>query len=162
MAIRAGLLLVAMTGMATAQDAEPVRDTVGNWLIECVDATCVVSQTLLDAETNQRVVILTLQEAGADRMAGTLQLPFGLALQAGVQLSLGGVALDAAVPISTCMPIGCLVQLGFETDVLDGFASGDTLSVSVIIFDSGEMATFVLEMEGLSAARDRAASLVAG
>ena len=51
-----------------------------------------------------------------------------------------------------------MVQRGFEADVLDEFAVGDSLSV-IIILDSGETATFVLEMDGLADARTYAADL---
>jgi len=158
-AARAALVWGAAAGMAAAQEVEVVRDTVGDWVIECAGDTCAISQALIQAETNQRVVTLTVQEAGGGRMAGTLQLPFGLALQAGVQLRLGGVALDAALPVSTCVPVGCLVQLGFEADVLAGFAEGDTLSASIVVLDGGEVVTFVLEMDGLAQARARASDL---
>jgi len=154
----AGAFVMGMAGAAHAQQTPP--QTVGDWQIECtqteVGPQCILSQTLSQTSTNQRVVTLALQETGDGRMAGNLLMPFGLFLAAGVQLTIGDRALDARLPFSTCLPVGCIVPIGFEASIIADFAAGSTLSLTVIIADSGEPATFTLEMSGLEAARTQA------
>src|SRR5690606_7073926 len=122
---RIRLLLSALFGIALFQGgaasaqglpggASALNETHGDWSLACATSEaatrCAISQTLLDGPNRQRVLALDLQP-GENGMAGTLLLPFGLALSHGASLAIDEAAPMPPLPVATCLPQGCIAPL---------------------------------------------------
>jgi len=164
-----GLVLVlGGAGAATAQGlpggATSLNETHGDWTVACVapeaTVTCVVSQVQVNNESRQRVLSVELQAAeGGNTAAGTLVMPFGLALERGVLL-----AIDESEPLpplrfSTCLPTGCLVPLVFNQGAVTALRAGTVLGARAVANAGGQEVNFTISLRGFPSALARAAEL---
>ncbi len=147
--------------------ASSLNETHGDWVVICAvvegDTRCLVSQTQSESQSGQRVLTVelvpTTEPAGA---AGVIVLPFGLALGAGASLTLDEKPLaEAALPFSTCLPIGCLVPLELTPDQVTALQAGTTLSIASVASDSGQEVAFSVSLTGFTSAIKRAGELLA-
>lgn len=145
--------------------ASSLNETHGDWTVICAvveaETRCLVSQNQTDGQSGQRVLTLELVPAADGGAEGVLVLPFGLALAAGAGLAVDEKPLaEAALPFSTCLPIGCLVPLDLGQEQLAALKTGEALAVATQANDGGRPVDFSISLKGFTSALERAAGLL--
>jgi invasion protein IalB len=118
----AGAALVAGLSIAGGAEApisaEPAagatkstRQVVGDWVVACAAAdqghkSCVMSQTLASEKLRKTVSVLMIGKDQTGKLKGSLRLPIGVSLAAGVVIGIDGQD-PFTVPYSACHRIGC-------------------------------------------------------
>jgi len=136
----------------------------GDWTVSCQmngpDKLCVVSQSLGNAGTGERVLAIELSMPAPNRAEGMLLMPFGLKLADGIQFQVDGSGLGAAPrPFLTCIANGCLVPLTFDEPTLAALRVGKKLSVAGMRADNGQQVSLDVSLTGFTAATSRAVEL---
>lgn len=94
-----------------------------DWTVSCDERGCVVSRSMLQAETNRRFLTLTFAldaDAGFAQMA--LFVPLGTAVQKPLTMLAGPIQREYA--FTTCLADGCVI--------LDQVAVDDVLNMSIL------------------------------
>lgn len=164
----AGLAMALMIGPGTvasayAQDAtveaEPApqstapQSTAPNWLVTCsnqIDAarlTCSMSQSVVLAANGTRLMTAVVQPKD-DGHELELVLPFGLDLQAGVQLVIDQTDWQK-LPVSTCEAGACYSAMPLDAAAITRLTEGAALDVK-LINRQGEEVTLSLTLAGFS------------
>lgn len=161
-------LVLGGAGTAAAQGlpggATTLNETHGDWTVACTTpegtVRCAVSQVQVNSQSRQRVlsVELTATEGGA-AATGTLVMPFGLALDQGVVLSIDEGEFLPPLRFSTCLPAGCVVPLAFNADAVTAMRTGTALKAKAAANDSGQEVNFSISLSGFTSALARAAEL---
>ncbi|QYM74492.1 invasion associated locus B family protein [Pseudochrobactrum sp. Wa41.01b-1] len=141
--------------------ASSLNETYKDWRVACVQQgnakRCVLSQ--VQAQQNgQRVLAIELNAPTANTVSGTLILPFGLALDAGVTFQIDEKPDMQPVRFRTCIPGGCLVNVSFDAAALVVLRAGAALKVKATA-DGGAAAPFSISLQGFGTALDRVAAL---
>jgi invasion protein IalB len=141
--------------------ASSVNETFQDWAVSCVLQAgvkrCVLSQ-IQTQQNGQRVLGVELNAPAADVVTGTLMLPFGVALDAGVTLQVDDLAPMAPLRFRTCLPAGCVVSLSFDAATVVAMRAGSSLKLKAVADGGGEV-PFTISLAGFSAALDRTAAL---
>ncbi|QYO78967.1 invasion associated locus B family protein [Devosia salina] len=144
-------------------NASSLLESHGSWQLVCTSpegtVRCVLSQTQL-AENRQKVLSIELSH-GDDRntASGVLVLPFGLDLARGITYRLDEDQASAVQPFRTCLPVGCLVDIAFDADMVASLGTGDQLDV-IATADGGQEIAFSISLAGFSNAHDRMNALL--
>jgi invasion protein IalB len=146
-----------------ASGANSISETHGDWTLICgVQAAakvCVITQTLGDERSGQRVVTLEFEAAG-EGTEGTLMMPFGLRLSDGVRTQIGGVTVGEPAAFATCYDRGCLASFSMDAEVTALLKRGQELNLIAIADDSGESVVVKASLIGFSSALARSVELV--
>lgn len=164
-------LLLALSAPAAAQSgglpggASSLNETHGDWTVICAvveaETRCLISQNQTDGQSGQRLLTLELVPAADGGAEGVLVLPFGLALMAGAGLAVDETPLAAAaLPFSTCLPLGCLVPLDLAAEQLAALKAGQALAIATHANEGGQEIVFSVSLKGFTSALDRAAGLL--
>jgi invasion protein IalB len=160
--------VVAAAGSGAAGQGLPggatsVRETFSDWQLICESAegnvVCAVSQALRQEASQQLVLAVELIPASAQMAAGTVVMPFGLRLSEGVAMSIDDSSRSGAQPFSTCLPVGCMVPVVFETDAVAALRAGSVLTLSAVVEETGDTLELPVSLQGFAAAYDRALAL---
>ncbi len=162
--ILAVALVAAATAGAAGQQlpggASSVRETFEDWQLICESregaAVCAISQALRQQDSQQLVLAVELIPASPDMAGGTVVMPFGLRLPEGVAMGIDDRSRSAAQPFSTCLPVGCIVPVVFETEALAALRGGAVLTLSAVVEESGDALDMQVSLKGFSAAYERA------
>jgi invasion protein IalB len=162
----AAIALAAPVGAQTSGTlpggANSVQETFENWIVACVQQGaakhCALSQQQADQQSRQRVLAIELTASSPDAVAGTLLLPFGLALDSGVTLQIDDAPAGAPLRFRTCLPAGCLIPLSFDAARAATLRKGANLRVNAVA-DGGKDAVFTISLKGYPAALDRMIAL---
>lgn len=168
-AIRSVTVFVVMcAGPAFAQGlpggASSLNEKHGDWTVACAmrenAVNCAISQTQVRGENRQRVLTVELTATeGGNAASGTLVMPFGLALDQGVVLSINEGEFLPPLRFSTCLPTGCLVPLVFDKAAVTAMRAGTALKAKAAANGSGKEVNFSISLAGFSSALARAAEL---
>jgi invasion protein IalB len=143
--------------------ASSLQETYESWTVSCriVEGrkSCGLSQVRGNQQTGQRSFAIELHPPRDGKTEGTLVLPFGLALAAGIKLTLDDKPLGQTVPFSTCIPNGCLVPVSFPTVATDAIKKAKALTITATPSGGSEPVAFAIALEGFTAAFARAAEL---
>jgi invasion protein IalB len=144
--------------------ASSVQETYGSWIVSCriVDSrkACTLSQVQRNQQTGQRSFAVELKPPRDGKTDGLLVMPFGLALSAGVKLTLDDKPLGPTpTPFSTCVPDGCLVPVSFPTAATDSIKKAKTLTVSANPLGQGDPLTIAVALDGFAPALARTSDL---
>lgn len=162
------VLAVALSGalaMAQGTPAGPsaLRETYHDWTVSCAGQgqarRCAVSQQQRQ-RNGQRVLAVEFVPARDGALAGTLVLPFGLALDRGVALGLDQAAPGAPLPFRTCLASGCIVPITITAATLKAYREAASLKLNMIAGDTGQPVAFALSLKGLGPALDRTLALL--
>lgn len=139
----AGIAMAALAGAARAEapasveaaKAQPVVQTIGDWLVACEAETkghksCVLSQTLVSEKLNKTVGVLTIDKDAAGKLKGALRLPVGVSLPAGVVVDVEGKAA-LTVPYAACRRSGCFAQFDLTEPLLSQMRKASKISAVV-------------------------------
>lgn len=151
-------------GATSAQDAKGERVQAAGegvklppWIVTCsnanaaADLACVMQQSLLLASTGQRVATVTIQKADAGTVA-ILQLPHGIRLPAGVEVSIDdrpGTRLD----IESADESGSYARFVLDDAAIKAMQAGSLFKISATAL-SGDTLTLELSLGGFSKAYD--------
>ncbi len=144
--------------------ATSLNETHGDWTVACTtperNVRCAVSQVQINNENRQRVLSVELTATeGGNTASGTLVMPFGLALDEGVALSIDEGEPLVALRFSTCLPAGCLVPLTFDQNAIAAMRTGTALKSKAVANGSGQEVNFSISLSGFTSALARAAEL---
>ncbi len=143
--------------------ASSIQETFGAWNVSCRIAegrkACTFSQVRGNQQTGQRSFAIELRAPRDGKTEGVLVLPFGLALAAGVKLTLDDKPLGQTIPFSTCVPDGCLVPVSFPTVATDAIKNAKALTVTATPTGNAEPVTFPFALDGFAAALARISDL---
>lgn len=141
--------------------ASSLNETYRDWRVACAQQgtakQCAMSQAQAQ-QNGQRVLAIELAAPVGNLVTGTLALPFGLALDAGVTFQIDDKSAMAPVRFRTCVPAGCLVNLGFDAPMIVALRAGSVLKVKATA-DGGAAAPFSISLQGFGTALDRVAAL---
>ncbi|MBB6413244.1 invasion associated locus B family protein [Mesorhizobium sangaii] len=144
--------------------ASALSETHGDWTVNCqisgATKTCSLSHQQFNKQNNQRLLAIELSSKTGEDAAGTLALPFGLALAKGVSLSIDDQKLDGSLPFNTCQVVGCLVPVAFDGTLTPLLKSGTTLKIDAFAADTGQAVTFSIPLNGFAGALARTAELL--
>jgi invasion protein IalB len=141
--------------------ASSLNETYKDWRVACAQQgnqkRCVLSQ--VQAQQNgQRVLAIELNAPSGNTVAGTLVLPFGLALDAGVSFQIDERPAMQPMRFRTCMPAGCLVSVSFDAAMIVALRVGTALKIKAMA-DGGAATPFSVSLQGFATALDRVAAL---
>jgi len=160
---------MAVCGSAQAQaggsplpgGASSLSETYKDWSVSCAQQgaakQCAMSQVQTQ-QNGQRVLAVELLPPNGAAVAGSLVLPFGLALDAGVTLQVDDKPKPAPVHFRTCVPAGCIVPLTMDVQMLADLRAGAVLKV-LAVADGGAAAPFSISLQGFGTALDRLTAL---
>lgn len=173
LAVIAAIVIGAAAPGARAQDAAPslpggassLQETFQDWRVTCgivnQAKVCALSQQQVRQQDNQRLLAVELRPAPGDTVTGTLILPFGLKLAAGVTMQVDDNAPVPPAYFSTCLPAGCLVPLTLDAAQVGQLRAGAAVKLVAQAADTGQEVTFSISLKGFSGALDRVVALVA-
>lgn len=150
----------AERGAELPNGASSLQETYQDWSLTCRSSprtACAILQQQAQ-RSGRRVLAVELQRKSGDVLAGTLVLPFGLSLDAGVSLRIDDAAAFKSSRFSTCVPAGCLVPLSFDAKTVAALRAGSTLKVKAQSVDARQL-TFSISLKGFAAAFQRLKSL---
>jgi invasion protein IalB len=151
-------LFLAASSIATAQQPPPRPPAAGpgrpapaadqspavreqafqDWKLRCVriqanqPEQCVVFAELLTTDTGQRIInFAVVVVPGQPAPIGTLTLPLGLFLPAGIQIAIDGQN-PLAAPLTTCVAEGCQVSLNLDAGILPRMQAGRQTNVTFV------------------------------
>jgi len=164
--------LAAAVGSAAGQaegnlpgGASSLQERHGDWLVTCgvvpqngaTGKACVLSQQQVDQSNNRRILSVEFRPT-PDGAAGTLILPFGLALARGITIGVDDAAPGDPVPFGTCLPVGCIVRLPVTGPLMDAMKRGTSLKIAAVAA-GGQETNFSASLSGFSAALNRTVEL---
>lgn len=144
--------------------ASSLNETHGDWTVACAapDETvrCAISQTQVEGESGQRILAIELMaDTGAGSAQGTLVMPFGLDLDAGIRLGVDEADPFASLRFSTCLPAGCLVPLAFDGETISALRNGTALTIGAVASGSAQEIALSVSLGGFGSALARVADL---
>jgi len=172
----AAAALAIAAAPAIADDATPtlpgganaISEVHDDWTVRCgvaqngaagAKSTCGISQQQLDNKTKRRVLLLGLAAGDNGGVQGSLVLPFGLLLDAGVTFQIDdGPRTATASHFRTCLPVGCVVVIDWPASTVTALRSAKKLTVAAQ-GENSQPATFTVSMKGFGSALDRAIAL---
>ncbi|ODT18689.1 MAG: Invasion associated locus B family protein [Mesorhizobium sp. 65-26] len=143
--------------------ASALSETHGDWTVNCqatvTTKTCTLSHQQFNKQSGQRLLAIELASKSGEDAAGTLALPFGLALSNGITLEVDDKKLDGSLQFSTCQMVGCLVPVSFDGDVMPLLKAGTTLKINAVAADTQQPVNFTISLNGFGSALARTAAL---
>lgn len=143
--------------------ASQLQETHGDWRVTCAQQdsqrVCTFSQQQTDKDSRQLVLGIELKASGADRVDGTIVLPFGLAVDKPVIAQIDDAGASQSLHFRTCVPIGCLVPIGFDANSIASLRKGASLTVKSTAADGVQETVFKISLKGFASALDRTAAL---
>jgi invasion protein IalB len=148
---------------ALPNGASQLSETYGDWTLNCSMGTkvCTLSQALVNKE-GQRAFLIELRVAKDGASEGTIVMPFGLKLEAGVLLKLDDKDMGQGLRFSTCVAQGCVLPINFPIAGMNAIRNGKALAVGALNVADGQLVTFTISLNGFSVAVDRAIALANG
>ena len=151
----------AVVGLPNGANA--ISETYGDWTLNCgADKGakfCTLSQTQVNKE-GQRAFAVELRMAKDGSGEGTILMPFGLKLDAGVVLKLDDQSIGEGLRFSTCMAQGCLLPVSFPSAGMEAIRHARTFTVGALNVSNNQLLTIGISLNGFAVALDRAVQVV--
>ena len=145
--------------------ASALSETHGDWTVNCqvtgTNKVCSLSHQQFNKQSGQRLLAIELTTKTGQDAAGTLALPFGLALANGISLEIDDKKLDGTLQFNTCQAVGCLVPVTFDADITPLMQNGTTLKINATAADTTQPISFTISLNGFGSALARTADLSA-
>ncbi|RUX46628.1 Invasion associated locus B family protein [Mesorhizobium sp. M4A.F.Ca.ET.020.02.1.1] len=145
--------------------ASALSETHGDWVVNCqvngAARACSLSHQQFSKQTNQRLLAIELSTKTGEDAAGTLALPFGLALAKGITLEIDDKKLEGILQFNTCQAVGCLGPVAFDADTTPLLQNGTSLKVNAVAADTAQPISFSISLNGFGGALARTAELSA-
>ena len=157
----------ATNGSDLPGGATSLNESHGDWTVSCRVVqdkdkqqvkSCAMSQQQVNKQKQRALeVSLVPQKDGSAR--GVILLPFGLAVTKGVTVDVDGDALGKPMDFSTCVPVGCLVPVDFDTASIKKIAKGQKMQISAVA-PNGQKITLAASLNGFTSAFNRTGELL--
>ncbi|MCA3260961.1 MAG: invasion associated locus B family protein [Telmatospirillum sp.] len=139
-------------GRPPAEQAPTVREQAfQDWRYRCLRTAanqpeqCVAFIEILLPDTNQRLAnFAVVVVPGQPTPVGTLTLPLGLFLPAGIQIAIDGQN-PLAAPLTTCVAEGCQVSLNLDAGILPRMQAGKQANIT-FVDNSGERRAITINL----------------
>lgn len=135
-----------------------ISETYGDWTVNCgtnrEKKLCTISQAQVNKGTGQRVFAIELRTSKDGSIEGTILMPFGLKLQAGVIIKLDNE--EQKLSFSTCLAQGCFVTVALPSAAIDAMRKAKTFTVGALSVSDNRIITFNVSLNGFEAAIARA------
>lgn len=145
--------------------ATTLAETHENWQLNCgeeeTNIICAISQAQVNSETEQQVLAIKLRSDGAGGLSGAVVLPFGLALSQGITVGIDDQDANAALGFTTCLPVGCIVPIGFDASSIEALGDANQLNINATINDSGDPISLAITLPGMKSAVARMQEIMA-
>ena len=142
--------------------ASSLQETYQDWQVTCVQQAptkrCVLSQQQIDPQSKQRVVVIEIGAIAADKIEGSLVLPFGLALDRGAVLQIDDGPIGQPLRFRTCLATGCIVAVSLDAATVAAMRKGTSLKIK-LVSDAGQELPLTLPLKGFSEALARTTAL---
>jgi invasion protein IalB len=86
-------------------------------------------------------------------------LPFGLAVDKPVTLTIDEGGSPIPLHFKTCVPVGCLVTLTLDPATVSSLRRGSVLNVKATAAETSQDTSFKVSLKGFGSAIDRTAAL---
>lgn len=151
-ALGLSLLITAATTQASAK----VGDQFGNWLFECQalaanKTACVLSQTLSQAKTKQRVLRVTLNKPeNSQEFQVVAVAPLGIHIPTGIT---GTIDKGVSIPfkLQTCAQQGCIATAKADRKIINALKSGKNIEISFVANTRSKRITLKVSLDGVTA-----------
>jgi len=166
-----GLVLALQLSQAQAARAQTaslpggatsLQETFQDWQVACAvranGKRCALSQQQF-GQNRQRLLAIELMPGDGASIIGTLVLPFGLLLEAGVTTQIDDKPAGKPLRFRTCLPAGCVVPLQFDGAAAAALRAGTTLKFIATPSERNEPMAFSISLKGFPAALSRTAVL---
>lgn len=141
--------------------ASTLEETYMDWRVACASQgevkRCALTQ-LQQQPNGQRVMAVELTVPRRGEASGTLVLPFGLALDAGITLQIDELAPMPVQRFRTCLPAGCIVRVAFSTTSVKAMRAATALKVQATA-ENGVAVPLSVSLSGFAQALDRVEAL---
>lgn len=148
---------------ALPNHATAISETYGDWTLNCGTDKgtkfCTLSQAQVNKE-GQRAFAVELRTAKDGSSEGTILMPFGLKLDAGVVLRLDDKDIGQGLRFSTCLAQGCLLPVSFPSAGIEAIRQAKTFTVGALNVSNNQLVTFSISLNGFAVALDRAVQVV--
>ena len=145
-------------------DPDSLTETYRSWTVRCgvpqnapagTPRTCEMVQELSRQSGGQQQRLLTVFVASEGDSGGQLTLisPLGLALPAGITISVGE-QVSIQIAYATCRPVGCISSVRLDAELLAALVTGTTATVGVRTLD-GQNVALEVSLDGFGAAWNR-------
>jgi len=143
--------------------ASSLQESYGDWRVACIvraaEKLCSLSQQH-NQQNGQRIIAIEIIPAEEQASNGTLILPFGLNLPAGVTLAIDDEPVGGALSFSTCLPAGCIVPLTLDASIIDRLNAGGALKFGAVANGTAASLSFSISLQGFAAAMARTRELL--
>ena len=147
-----------------AGGASALTETHGDWAVNCQvvanTKVCSFLHQQFDQSNNQRLLAIELSSRTGEEATGTIALPFGLELAAGITLSVEDKPAQTKMPFKTCFAVGCLVPVNWDKSFVDRLKANKALKITAVAADTQQPVNFTVSLRGFSSAIARAAALI--
>ena len=123
---------------AAAADPAVREQTFQDWRVRCIrpqanqPEQCAGFIEVTMQDTNQRLLNFAISVIpGQPTPIGTLTLPLGLFLPAGIQIAVDGQN-PLAAPLTTCVPEGCQVSMNLDAGILPRLQAGKQTNITFV------------------------------
>jgi len=141
--------------------ASSLNEVYRDWQVSCVQQgagkRCVMTHQQVQ-QNGQRVLAIELAVAEGNAIAGTLAMPFGLALDSGVTFQIDDKPALKPLRFRTCVPAGCLIDISLDAPAQGLLRAGSILKAMATV-DGGNAAAFSVSLQGFASALDRVRAL---
>jgi invasion protein IalB len=141
--------------------ASSLQETYQDWRVACQVTDnakrCVLVQQQ-NQQNGQRVLAIEQNAPVGNTVTGTLALPLGLALDAGVTFQIDDKPAMQPVRLRTCVPAGCLVNISFDASTVTALRAGTAIKIKATA-DGGAALPLSISLRGFGTALDRVAAL---
>ncbi len=153
-----GLSAVAQKAAAPAAAPAPASDPASQWVRLCgtdpatKKEVCHIQRPLF-TDSGTTLAIVVLQETKGETLKSLLvQVPTGMLIQPGLQVSLDDKRSDPA-KFTLCLPNACFAELQLPADYIPALKKSGVLKLSTLN-QQGRRIDFQLGLDGFSAAYD--------
>lgn len=152
-------------GTAAQSRPDTLFETYGDWAVRCqpsqdasgTTSVCEIYQELRQQDSGQRVLSIGIVSTG-DVATATIIAPFGIRLESGLKLTLGGALLQDAV-FETCMPAGCVAKTEMTPDTIERMKQGNTVEAIMTAHATSEQVSVSVSLKGFTMAWKRLGEL---
>lgn len=156
-----------MTIWAGSGFAEVLQPTVGqkfgDWVFQCSavaqnQTDCAFVQRIVTADASRQLAQLQILESRKEpnTYAFTMLLPLGLDVQIGVTARIDQTD-PVSVPITTCLPRGCIASLPLDESLAGALRTGGKLEMAFTMADGNRTARITGSLNGINEAFTAAA-----
>ncbi len=118
-----------------SRDAMETIAKMDDWRLTCAprtqkDGACVIQSGIVQKGTNNMVAELTIAKKDKADLLSVL-VPLGVYVPAGVQLTIGHGGAKT-IPFKTCLDIGCVATMPFDSSLADAMSQNSNGVISVV------------------------------